>query len=305
MSKLPVLVTFFNRPQILGQLLKKIHIQNDIKVFFACDGPRDEKDKELVDQCWGQVYKYFGRVKSKQSYSRSQNLGCKMAMKTNIDWFFSQNPYGVILEDDCIPNSDLFKYIGAGLISHRNSADIMSISGSDSLPQYLTPKTSLFRKSIFPMVWGWGTWAKKWSLYRVDIPDSKEIVELASESLFGKKFSLAKWQFENVFKMRFEEVNQGVIDTWDYSLVASTWRNNFKVLQVNANLVVNSGFNSQATHTKSLPPPWVPNDYTAPSSFNTIVPDYMNNSDLWLVPNVYNCGPVEVMKNQVKKFLRQ
>ena len=304
MSKTPVLVTFFNRPENLNELLKAVSKRTDIDPYFACDGPRNVDENVLVDKCWELVDKYFPNIPATKKLQRSQNLGCKLAMISNIDWFFSKNQFGLILEDDCLPNDDFFKHIGNALEDYKDHTNIMSVSGTDCIPKSVNPSTKLFRVSMFPLIWGWGTWANKWKHYRLEINDHFDIVEEASEEIFGSKNSLNKLYFKNVFNMRFGEVNKGLIDTWDYSLIASTWRKKFKVLQVNANLITNRGFGTQATHTKSKPPTWVPKNYLKPEDFSNGLETYDENFDQWMATNVYNCRSFEFLKNNLKKIAR-
>lgn len=305
MQKLSVLITFFNRPSILEQLFRAVSKRNDIELFFACDGPRSKADELKIESCWKLVHKYFGNVPSNRKLERSANLGCKIAMKQNIDWFFDLNEFGLILEDDCIPDDNFFKYLSSALTSFETSSDIMCVAGTDFVPSKLTDSMGLYRQSIFPMVWGWGTWAKKWKYYELEISDHREVVAMASNRLFGPKNSLHKVYFENSFNMRFLEVKDGMIDTWDYSLLASVWRNDFKSLQINANLVLNTGFTVDATHTTLTPPDWVPTDYCLPRSESSLLADYDPCPDLWLSKNVYNCSLVDLLKNEVKKVIRK
>jgi hypothetical protein len=304
MKKMPVLVTFFNRPEVLEHLFQVLVLREDIEIFFACDGPRHEKDKIDIDQCWILVDKYFKHVPIGRRLERNQNLGCKIAMRENIDWFFSNNKYGLILEDDCIPNDDFFRVLGKGLIDFNDSRKFMSISGSDYYPKENRVITT-FRESLFPQVWGWGTWAAKWECYRLDIPDYEEIVTSIADRLYGSRYSIKKVYFKNVFEMRFNEVNQGRINTWDYSLTASTWREGFSALQVNSNLIVNSGFSKDATHTKFPAPSWVPKKYEKIESLDFAVGKYSKSKDIWLAENVFNCTLKESLKNEVKKIVRK
>jgi hypothetical protein len=304
MSKTPILFTFFNRPEHLKELFKVVSKRTDIDPYFACDGPRNVGENELVEKCWESVEKYFPNTPAIKKLQRSQNLGCKLAMVGNLDWFFSENLFGLILEDDCIPNNDFFKYVGNALEEYKDHTNLMSVSGTDCLPKHLNSSSKLFRESMFPLIWGWGTWANKWQHYRLEINDHREIVEDASEEIYGSKNTLEKVFFKNIFNMRFGEVNKGLIDTWDYSLIASTWRMKFKVLQVNANLVTNRGFGSQATHTKSKPPTWVPKNYLKPENFSNDLENYNEIFDQWMSTNVYNCTSFEYFKNNLKKIIR-
>lgn len=305
MQKLPVLITFFNRPALLERLFTSISKRDDIQLFFACDGPRNKIDESKIEACWILVEKYFGKVPPSRKLERSANLGCRNAMKQNLDWFFNLNAFGLILEDDCIPNDDFFKYLGKVLVDFESSKNIMCVAGTDFVPAKFNSSHDLFRTSIFPMVWGWGAWAKKWGFYELEIHDYKDVVSLAADQLFGLKGSIVKTFFKNSFNMRFQEVNNGVIDTWDYSLLASTWRNNFKSLQLNANLVVNSGFTTEATHTTHTQPNWVPTQYRLPKSESNVLSNYDPALDVWLAANVYNCTFVDLLKNQVKKVIRK
>jgi hypothetical protein len=304
MQKIPVLITFFNRPAILEQLFRVISKRNDIEIYFACDGPRNEIDVTKIESCWKLVHQYFGNVPKFKKLERNTNLGCRIAMKQNIDWFFNLNEYGLILEDDCIPDDNFFKYLGQALVYFKNSQDIMCIAGTDYVPSRFNFSQGLYRESVFPMVWGWGTWASKWNHYELEISDHREVVARAADNLFGPRQSLRKMYFENSFNMRFFEVNHGVIDTWDYSLLASVWRNGLKSLQINANLIINSGFTVEATHTSLAPPDWVPTDYRLPRSESFSLSEYDPGPDIWLIKNVYNCNLIDVLKNEVKKVIR-
>jgi len=304
MKKIPVLVTFFNRPTILEKLFNSIQNQNNIEVFFASDGPRNKSDQENIDECWALVEKYFKKVPESHKLSRATNFGCKRAMIGNIDWFFEINPYGIILEDDCVPNSEFFRTVGSALHDFSANSKYISISGSDYFPSSLNSNQFSFRQSIFPQVWGWGSWAAKWKFYLPEIPDSKTIVSSASKKLYGNKYSTRKKYFENVFNMRFEEIDKGKIDTWDYSLMATAWRNDMTSLQVNGNLVVNSGFGLLATHTKNSAPDWVPKDYSNASRPKNDAPALDLASDKWVASNVYNCNLTELVKNEIKKVIR-
>jgi hypothetical protein len=305
MKKIPVLVTFFNRPAVLEKLFSAIRGQKDIDLFFASDGARHATDRKAIDDCWALVEKYFNKTPESHKLSRSSNLGCKKAMIGNIDWFFEMNDFGIILEDDCVPNEDFFRIVGSALVEIPANSRNISISGSDYFPDKLNSNQSKFRESIFPQVWGWGSWAKKWKEYELEIPDREVIVSSAADLLFGNRFSIQKAFFENVFNMRFLEIDSGKIDTWDYSLMATAWRLGLTSLQINGNSIVNSGFGSLATHTKNLAPDWVPRNYSNSKRNSGVMPKLDLEADRWISTNVYNCNLAEVIKNQVKKVVRK
>ena len=223
----------------------------------------------------------------------------------NMDWFFDLNEYGIVLEDDCAPNPEFFKVVGGALRDVSPDSNYISVSGSDYLPASLNDNTGQFRESIFPQVWGWGSWSRKWKLYELGISDRSIIVDSASEELYGKDYFLNRKYFNSVFEMRFREIDLGLIDTWDYSLMATSWRHGLKSLQVNGNLIVNSGFGQLATHTTNVAPDWVPQSYSKVINHKDITPGFDLAADRWTAKNVYNCNLVEVMKNEIKKVVRR
>jgi hypothetical protein len=304
MRKVPCLVTYFNRPEALEVLLPVISRFSDAEVYFASDGPKNSLDASNLLKCQDLIEKYFGNVPEKRSLTRSVNLGCRKAMKENIDWFFGSVEFGLILEDDCIPNDDFFSIVSKGLMDYKDHPSVISISGSNCLPVRFQEQSHTFKKSVFPMVWGWGGWASKWSKYDFEIEDFECIVEKMAEKLYGPHRSLRKIFFTDTFKMRFHEVTMGHIDTWDYSLTASAWRHNLVSLQTNSNFIVNRGFSGNATHTKLPAPSWVPTNYGTNPNLNGKISTYTPESDLWLAENVFNCTLRDFMKNRVKRIVR-
>lgn len=303
MTKTSVLITFFNRPDNLRKLLIAIGPREDLDIYFAADGPRHLEDKNLIDECWQLISRYLPEHEDTKSLMRESNLGCKFAMKGNIDWFFTQVNRGIILEDDCIPNSDFFDFTIAALDKFNENKEIFGIAGSDFIKSNkILPETS-FRLSRFPMVWGWATWSDRWGKYRVEIPDGNKITKITADKLFANRINPRYWFFKNVFARRFLEVEKGIINTWDYSLVATLWRQDMKFLQLNGNSVVNVGFDQRATHTKGEAASWVPITYTKNINKNLDVSSYNLPNDLWLIKHVFNCTWHEVIKNQVKKIL--
>ena len=49
------------------------------------------------------------------------------------------------------------------------------------------------------MVWGWASWANKWSLYKLEIPDAKKIILNTANKIYGEKMSVEKIIFMDDF----------------------------------------------------------------------------------------------------------
>ena len=305
MEKIPVLLTSFIRPKFLSQLLDILEKRSDIDIYFASDGPRNKSDQDKINECLGLFQQSKFHLPPNRYMIHNKNYGTKFGLIKNIDWFFSHNEYGIVLEDDCKPNDLFFESMKESLLTHIKSDRYMMVSGSNYLPENENPTKNFYRESYFPMVWGWASWANKWSLYKLGIPDIKQIVSKTANKLYGNKISFEKTLFNNIFTKRFSEVNNGILETWDYSLMASMWRNNLFALQSNFNMVKNIGFGKDAAHTTGKPPKWVPKEYVMPlKSIQTeLIDEKTLHYDRWLAKNVYNCNVREVVKNEIKRMV--
>ncbi len=301
---LPVLVTFFNRPGLLRGVLESIASSPDLEVFFASDGPRNLQDKVNLENCWELVDLYFPNTPATRKFMRGSNLGCRMAMIENIAWFFDLVPHGVVLEDDCLPNPIFFKVQNSFLQDSGLAKNFISISGSKiEIPGNVVSSFAA-APSIFPMVWGWGTWASAWKRYQPEILDAEEITAKVSKKLFPLK---GQWMervlFQETFNSRFREVNIGYIDTWDYALTATAWRENLFSLHMSTNSIINIGFNSQGTHTIFKAPNWVPTRFGNTSISGNSVGKWDLDRDIRIAKSVYRCDLKDFAKNKIKRVL--
>jgi len=302
MKKLPVLVNFFNRPDKLISVLNKLKEIPDIEIFYASDGPKSDEDELRISECLENIEIITGKINYKNLLLRNQNLGCKLAVTGNLSWFFDIVDYGMVLEDDTVPNNNFFKNGRIALEEFNNSSKYISVNGSN-LRQDANTKM-VFRETFLPLFWGWGSWSNMWRLYQIDISDMNEVIKNTSNKLYGSKFSPQKYLFENIFRTRFNDVQRGYIDTWDYSFIASAWRNEKLSLQMNDNSVINIGFDRFATHTVGRKPTWVPTEYTK-SSPRFGVAGIQFNSDKWIIKQAFNANVLELSKNSLKLMLRK
>ena len=125
----PVLFLIFNRPDTTRQVFNEIRKAQPAQLFVAADGPRKDRDsdfelckktREIVRQVdWDcEVFTRF----------QEENLGCKRAVSSAIDWFFSNVEEGIILEDDCVPDQSFFPFCQELLEKYRHDERIMMIS---------------------------------------------------------------------------------------------------------------------------------------------------------------------------------
>lgn len=296
----PVLVLFFNRPANLKLLLDRLVSEGLNNLYFASDGPRNQAEKDALDLSWSMVKEAYPSLESTRFLRRDSNLGCRIAVSEALNWFYSQVDSGIVIEDDCLPSKNFFKVMSNALVELREEERIFCINGTNPLPLSLSDRGAYL--SIYPQIWGWATWADRWLYYKRDFSDFSQIVEKVLQNNFVAESRFTQFLFRNVWKSLLRRAGHGEIDTWDYSMLAAMWRNNFYAVQLKGNYIINTGFNDSATHTK-VRPGWAPNSFSEnlESCFDNLEIDF--ECDRWLSRNVYRCTFAQIVKNFLNRFI--
>jgi len=198
------------------------------------DGPKNEQDgfeqRELVefltslnpDNC--EIILWI----------RKRNLGVAISIISGLDWFFSHEEAGIIVEDDLKFDHAFVDFIFEGLEQYEQNDDVWLISGSN----FVKETSGKAQYVNYPMIWGWGTWGTRWSEIRQFIPELS--------------ISFKDFRFSNVhffWLIGLLRVKALKIDTWDIPIAyLMKSRKKFCVLPP-VNLVSNMGFDHFSTHT--------------------------------------------------------
>lgn len=240
--RVPILFTIFNRPEETARVFAEIRKIKPKYLYISADGPRNEEEGELCQKTRAITLAIDWDCEVKKKFE-DKNLGCKMAMAGGISWFFENVPEGIILEDDCLPHPDFFKFSEEILAKYRNDEKIMMISGDNFQDGIKRGKASYYFSKI-PHIWGWASWRRAWQKYDINMLDLP---------LFEKngriKEILKSKQAEDYFLNNFRKVYGKTLDTWDYQWVYSIWKNDGICILPNVNLISNIGHNERATHT--------------------------------------------------------
>lgn len=242
-DKAPVLFIVFNRPETTKRVFEAIRQNKPTRLFVAADGPRENKpgEKERCQEARKITENIDWPCEVKRLY-RDKNLGCKFAVSSAIDWFFENVEEGIILEDDCLPNSSFFGFCEEMLRLYRNDNKAMCISGDNFLPGKMQNKNG-FYFSKYIHIWGWATWRRAWKNYDVKIKDWQDI---KSKGTINKYFDSITEKL--YWQTLFDVVYRGKINTWDYQFVLHIWKNSGLSVAPGVNLVKNIGFNNKGTH---------------------------------------------------------
>lgn len=232
----PVAFFIFNRPDTTERVFAEIAKAKPPKMLVIADGPRFAKQGEaemcartrsIVDRIdWDcEVLTNFSEV----------NLGCGERVSSGIEWVFKNVSEAIILEDDCLPSQSFFIYCDQMLNMYRNDKRIFSISGSN-----FSNEDGLYGHyfSRYSLMWGWATWADRWSLYEFEPKDQFWVI---LHTWWKKPLVFTYWV--RIF------LKMHVHSTWDYQWILTLWRNSALSVRPTQSLVKNIGFGENATHT--------------------------------------------------------
>lgn len=239
----PVLFLIFNRPDLTEIVFNKIKEIRPYHLFIAADGPRDVQEKELCEKTRRLVLDNIDWECKTETLIRDHNLGCKIAVSSAIDWFFSKADMGIILEDDCLPDTSFFTFCQEMLQKYKDDERVMHICGSNYTMGLTKDIPESYYFSKYAEMWGWATWKRAWLMYEL---------EMKSYDNFEKENRI-KDVFENKRVQRFWSsvftnhlTNQ--LDTWDFQWIYSVLKNYGLCIVPMNNLISNIGCGIGATH---------------------------------------------------------
>lgn len=246
----PILFLVFNRPDTTTKVFERIRAAKPPRLYVAADGPRDGREGELA--ACQQVRDIATQVDwpcELKTLFQERNLGCKIGVSTGISWFFEQEPEGIILEDDVLPVPSFFGYCDELLEKYRLDENVGMISGSNLVSSKVNCEESYFFSRI-PLIWGWASWRRSWQQYDVALQDWPAWDRSGGlQKLFpNKPLVISYW------RDAFNRVFDGKLNTWDYQLMFTRWRNGGLTIIPKNNLTDNLGYGANATHTSQHKP---------------------------------------------------
>jgi hypothetical protein len=243
--KTPVLFLIFNRPETTDRVFAAIRNARPQKLYIAADGPRAGVNEDIL------LCKQTRSIRNQIDWEcevktlfRDENLGSKFSMISALDWFFENEEEGIILEDDCLPGNEFFRFCSTLLDHYRNDHRIMHIGGTNLQFGQKRGEASYYFSAI-ASIWGWASWKRVWKLCDHSM---KKFPEFEEEDLMVNIFQdrkTADW-----ITAMARHVYENKVIAWDYPMAFSIAINNGLCITPNTNLVSNIGFGENASHTK-------------------------------------------------------
>lgn len=242
--RLAVAIPAYRRASFLNTVLGELHPQYVSRVYIAVDGPRQGAEADVAKTA--AVADDFARRSSIPTLIRvrSANVGTAVNVLGAVDWMFSHEPIGAILEEDCIPSENFFRFVTAALYQYWDDPYVWMASGSQLAPSELISGTHVL--SPYGLIWGWATTQGKWRRMFAELKSSLEF-GLPSTSFTGNLASSGEAAY---WRSGHRRSAQGFLDSWAMPVTATAiFHGRVGVLPPH-NLVTNVGNDILATHTR-------------------------------------------------------
>ena len=291
---IPVLVTAYNRPDLLEELLNSLDPTQVSHLYLAIDGPSGAGRSEVLG-CFrlASEFQRSGHIPASIS-QLSANAGLAANVIRSVDWVFKHEQQACIIEDDCRPNASFFEFVQDQWNAYEHDSSVWLISGSHPAPPELIDGTHFL--SPIPMVWGWATTRNMWLRARAGIVEACQ-----HQQSYGAMLRQTLNPTAIYWESAIRRPAKGFVDSWALPLAGSMRRNGARAVVPKHALVSNVGDDARAVHTAGdasllfaetyeLSGPWLE---SSKESTDQVVE--------WLENNIYRPSVGRVMKAWIRR----
>jgi hypothetical protein len=238
----PVLVLGHSRPDLTARILEAVKSYGPARLYLACDGPAG--NSSIEGQKVSSVRKVMLDAELEcevlTRFSES-NQGLRRGVVNAIDWFFSHESEGIILEDDCLPGPGFFHFCEMILDRFRETPTVWGAGGYN--PTGIPFQDGTYGFIRFAMIWGWATWADRWKKY------DRDLIGYQQRAVWGA----FDWPSTGLYHGLDWHLKRYLENprSWDYQLSWSVVAEGGLWAMPDRNLVENLGFGEMATNTKN------------------------------------------------------
>ena len=158
-----VALILFNRADTTEQVMRQIAKAKPARLFLIADGPRPDRPDDVA-RCAAARKAAEGLVDWECELLRrysDTNLGCGWGPAGGISWVFEHVEEAIILEDDCVPHPDFFRFCTELLERYRYDERVAQVSGNFHHYGRYTGSESYFFSRYSVTSGGFATWPPK------------------------------------------------------------------------------------------------------------------------------------------------
>jgi len=240
----PVIFCIFNRPETTQRVFNEIAKTKPPALYVVADAARPQVQGEagLCKECRAIAGQVDWPCEVTLDYAED-NMGCKQRIYSGISNAFKQFEFAIILEDDCLPSSDFFRFVDTMRDRYQDDQQVMQIAGTAFI-RPLEPKQAYYR-SAYATIWGWATWKRAWGHFDLTMPSWPEIRMDLEQNAPATSKHLSRY-------LRYiDQAYTGRLNTWDYQFIVHVLKNKGHCITPMYNLISNIGFGANGTHTQN------------------------------------------------------
>ena len=177
----PVLIIGYSRISAIREQILQLRRFGISRIYLALDFANDpslqQEQERLVNELLAMKVNPSTLIRV---WYRTRNHGVAVGVLSALDWFFSENQYGVIVEDDLVYNLDFLKFCTWALKQYINSDEVLMISGNRYNSERNDAKLT---GTNYPQIWGWASSDVKWAeIRRLILRSEKSFCNLTKNS---------------------------------------------------------------------------------------------------------------------------
>lgn len=168
----PVAIYPFVRPALCRKVFAQIKAARPSKLFIISDGPRNERERELVRES-RDIFNGIDWECEVHKLYFDDNLGMFERGREAGKYIWSHADRCIFLEDDVVVSVSFFKFCAELLEKYKDDLRIHYISGLNYLGQYDEPEADYFF-GYEAAIWGFAVWKRTIDMYTYQTSDKEK-----------------------------------------------------------------------------------------------------------------------------------
>tara|TARA_B100000787_G_scaffold168896_1_gene158652 strand:+ start:1324 stop:2235 length:912 start_codon:yes stop_codon:yes gene_type:complete len=244
MNYFPIIIFGYNRPKLLESCLSSLKKYDKLKkhkIFFFCDGPKNDSDKKSIREIKNILN--LVDIKFEKKFFLEKNYGLAKNIISGVSKILKKNKAAIILEDDLYLSKNAIPFINFFLNKKKEDKTIGSVSAYSYIHnEKFTYKFDCYYSKRH-CSWAWGTWTDRWknikweSTYVAKHFKNKNDIQNFDE--IGQDLNLLLWAQKN-----------NIINSWAIRFNQNCANKKLLSLQPRYSLVRNNGHGKNATHQR-------------------------------------------------------
>lgn len=236
-----VLLIFFCRPAQFAQVFEQVREAAPSRLYLYQDGARANRpdDIEKVEACRAIAEGIDWDCEVHRLYQET-NVGCDPSEYVAQRWMFSNEDYGIVLEDDDVPSQAFFPFCKELLERYKDDQRVNMICGMnhEGVSDYVA---SSYLFTTRGSIWGWASWKRvvmSWDSSYPMLGDSDSLRLLRENYPDGNKIIHTWERLRDTGKEHYEGI-----------LGSNAWANGRLNIVPKYNMITSVGISADTTHS--------------------------------------------------------